>query len=208
MIFTNSRSFLSTQKSLNISFTPKTKPMNNKISQHVPKNVKIVKPKTYIEELNNVARSKKIVWGEPFWNLFHVLAEKVIDVNFSKIRVDFLNIIYTICSNLPCPDCTNHAIIYLNSINFNQIKSKADLKNMLWSFHNEVNKKKGFPMFPRDELENKYQQANTIHIIEQFLFFFRRRNTGNIHLLADNLYKERINKTILKWFKENLHNFE
>jgi hypothetical protein len=48
---------------------------------------------------------KKVKWGKPIWYLFHTLSVKVKDSEFAKIRSELLMHIYTICVNLPCPDC-------------------------------------------------------------------------------------------------------
>ena len=46
----------------------------------------------------------KVKWGEPTWYLFHTLAEKINDESFPTIREELLNVFYSICSNLPCPE--------------------------------------------------------------------------------------------------------
>ena len=84
---------------------------------------------------------KKVKWGEPTWFLLHTLSVKVKESEFKNIRVELLNQIYAICTNLPCPDCANHAKNYLDGINFNTIQTKEDLKMLLYTFHNNVNKR-------------------------------------------------------------------
>jgi hypothetical protein len=101
-------------------------------------------PKPIVQPENG---PKKMSWGEPTWILFHVLAEKIKDEEFSQIRPELLEVIYTICSNLPCPDCANHASMYLNDIRYKNIQTKEQLKTMLFQFHNTVNKKKDFAIF-------------------------------------------------------------
>jgi len=49
-------------------------------------------------------KKKTMKWGEPTWFMFHTLAEKIKPEYFSIVRVDFLNIINTICANLPWPE--------------------------------------------------------------------------------------------------------
>ena len=153
------------------------------------------------------SESKKIKWGEPFWNLFHVLAEKVNENDFLRIRVDFLNIIYTICSNLPCPDCTNHAVHYLNGVNFNTIKTKDDLKTLFFNFHNSVNARKGYPIFQRGDLDAKYKSGNLLAIIENFLMHFKTR-PYSVKLFTETLHRDRITKTLIAWFRSNLSCFQ
>ena len=210
MIFSNKRSYISTTNNTNhprsqmsYTSTQKTKDSIMPLIRHVPKNVAVVRSTTYVEKVETQNESKKIKWGEPFWNLFHVLAEKVKESEFHRIRVDFLNFIYLICSNLPCPDCTTHAVHYLNGINFNAITTKEELKNMLFNFHNSVNARKGYPLFPRCELDNKYRGGNTSLIIDTFLLHFKSR-PYSVRLFTDTLHRERVMKNIISWFEKNI----
>jgi hypothetical protein len=118
-----------------------------------------------------------------------------------------LNQIYAICINLPCPDCANHAKIYLDGINFNTIQTKYDLKWFLWSFHNSVNQRKGYPIFPFDDLDVKYSVAITKNIIQNFMVHFSDRNRS-IKLLPTDLHRQRLCVTLKTWFNANIARFE
>lgn len=172
---------------------------------HIPSKVMVVTSQTYEEKVSSVQNGKKIKWGEPFWILFHVLAEKIKESEFPRLREGLLNLVLTICSNLPCPECTNHAIQYLNGINFNTIRTKNDFKDMMYNFHNSVNVRKEYPIFPREGLE-KYSRGNVIPIIENFMLHFLV-NHKNFHLLADDIQRRRISQGVKKWFIENIGAF-
>ena len=150
---------------------------------------------------------KKMKWGEPTWFLFHTLAEKVKPEYFQDIRVDLLNIIYAICTNLPCPDCARHATSYMNSINFSTIKTRDELRFMLHRFHNEVNAKKGFPAFPVEQLTSKYSVANTINIIHYFMPFFEDKH-ASVRMIADDMHRARLALQIKAWFNKHIGNFD
>jgi len=152
-------------------------------------------------------KKKPMKWGEPTWFLFHTLAEKIKPEYYSEIQKELLNLIYTICSNLPCPTCAKHATQYLNSMNFNAISTKDSLQMMLYRFHNEVNRRKGFPEFPLDNLHAKYSTANTVNIIHNFMPYFEDRS-GSIRLIADNLHRSRVALQIRAWFNKNIGYFE
>lgn len=162
--------------------------------------------KNAVEETKS-SKKKPMKWGEPTWFLFHTLAEKVKPEYFMDIRVELLNIIYTICTNLPCPDCAKHASEYMNSLNFNTIASKKDLQIMLFNFHNEVNRRKRFPEFPIEELNAKYSKANTVNIIHNFMPYFEDR-AGSMRLIADNLHRSRVALQLKSWFNKNIGCFE
>jgi hypothetical protein len=150
---------------------------------------------------------KKVKWGEPTWYLFHTLSVKIKENQFHIIRTQLLNQIYAICVNLPCPECANHAKTYLEGINFSSIKTKTDLKKFLYTFHNIVNKRKGYPLFPYDELDGKYSKANTVPIIQNFMIHFSDRNRS-VKLLATDLYRQRLCETLKEWFNNNITAFD
>ena len=221
MIFSNKRSYIPTQNNnskIPMNFTiPTTKPrdppmqipphIQKPILSQIPENMAVRQSiPQVVKVMEKENDSKKIKWGEPFWNLFHVLAEKVKESEFQRIRVEFLNLIYLICSNLPCPDCTRHAVHYLNGINFNAITTKEDLKTMLFNFHNSVNARKGNALFPRHELDSKYKNGTTRVIIDTFLNHFKSRQYS-VRLFADTLHRERTTKKILSWFEINISSF-
>jgi hypothetical protein len=155
----------------------------------------------------NPSGKKEMLWGAPTWFLLHTIAEKVKDESFMAIRSKLFEIIYTICTNLPCPKCSAHATEYMKSINFNSITSKRDLQLMLFKFHNEVNGRKGLPIFDLSELNAKYSAANTVNIIHNFFFFFRD-NSKNVNMISLNMYRERIIKDLQTWFQFNISNFD
>ena len=156
---------------------------------------------------SDAPKKKSMKWGEPTWFMFHTLAEKVKPEYFQEIRMDLLNIIYTICTNLPCPDCARHATSYLNSINFHAIRAKDDLRLMLHAFHNSVNKRKGFPDFPLDQLTPKYSVANTVNIIHYFMPFFEDKH-ASIRMIADDMHRARIALQLKAWFNKNIGCFD
>jgi len=171
----------------------KSKPAINQIPESLPQ-VPIDPP-------------KKVKWGEPIWYLFHTLSVKIRESEFQKIRTELLNNIYVICVNLPCPDCANHAKLYLDNINFNAIQTKEDLKKMLYEFHNSVNKRKGYPFFPYEQVHQKYSLAITNNIIVTAMAHFSDRNR-TLKLLASDLYRSRLCIMLKEWFNKHIHSFE
>jgi len=151
--------------------------------------------------------SKRIKWGPPTWFLFHTLAHKIKEDSFNKIKNDFLANIISICKNLPCPKCADHASEYINKININAINSKDDLKNMLFSFHNEVNQRTGSPQFSYAELNDKYSKAVTINIIQNFFIFFQDK-TFNVSTITNSMHRGRLINVLKTWFTNNLIHFD
>ena len=156
---------------------------------------------------NDQINEKKMKWGAPIWYFFHTLAEKVKENEFLSIRNDLLNNIILICKNLPCPNCAAHATEYMSKINFNVINSKDDLKTLLLDFHNIVNKRKGYQIFTRKELDEKYSKAITINIFNSFLIVFQDKHKS-IRMIADDMYRQRLSIILKDWITNNYNKFD
>lgn len=169
-----------------------------------PVKTKEVAPQPVVQDATKV---KKMRWGEPTWYAFHTLAEKVKEDSFPIIRLELLNMINMICNNLPCPQCAKHATQHMNSINFNSIQTKSQLQIMLFNFHNDVNRRKGFSIFEYEELGPKYSKANLIPILQNFMRYFEDK-TGSFRLIADEMQRARLCNHIRTWFKNNLLHFD
>ena len=171
-----------------------------------------IRPPPIIQEdkiaiLTKPDEPNKMKWGESIWLLFHTLAEKVKDGLFPVIKTELLNTIYSICSNLPCPKCTNHAIEYMNNVNFNSINTKADLKLFLFQFHNTVNSRKKYPLFSYIDLDDKYSNANTANIIKYFLSVFHKTDF-NVTMLTENMNRKLVANKLSVWFNNNIQYFD
>lgn len=146
---------------------------------------------------------KKIKWGYPTWLLFHTMSVKIRDDVFDNVITNVLNVIYTICVNLPCPDCANHAKSYLDSINFRTIRTKYDLQKMLFDFHNSVNVRKGYPIFKFENLEETYSKAITRNVIINFIEHFRDKSRS-IKMIANDFHRTRLVNELTDWFNQNI----
>lgn len=145
-------------------------------------------------------------WGKPTWYVLHMMAQRVKEEEFTKIREGLLKIIYNICTNLPCPNCSHHAKLHLDKINFNNIQKKEDLIKVLFSFHNIVNERKGFPIFQEQELV-MYKNINIPLCIQMFLQYFSDKS-GSYKLMANDLHRLRIIQDVKIWLKDNIIYFE
>jgi hypothetical protein len=144
-------------------------------------------------------------WGPPIWMLFHTMAEKVNEADFENIGPQMFNMIKQICRNLPCPDCANHATTFLNTVKPSTIKTKNDFKLMLWFFHNQVNKRKDYQIYTKEDLA-KYATYSMPDIFNKFALSYNKKN-GNLKLMADSLERRRIIIYVSNWFKQNSQSF-
>jgi hypothetical protein len=146
-------------------------------------------------------------WGEPTWFLLHTIAEKISESNFSNQRLDILNTIFAICTNLPCPVCSDHALIFLNKMNFLRIKTRKDLREFLFYFHNNVNNRKGYPEFPRSEFETKYAAADYTIVLRNFINNFNKNSSAGKYFAAE-LFRARLGLRLRDWLYKNKALFE
>jgi len=144
------------------------------------------------------------VWGPPIWTLFHVLAEKINENAYPFFVKQLFDVIKMICSALPCPECTQDAIIFLGKIKLQDLKTKNDFKNMIYIFHNHVNVKKRKPLYNYSNLE-KYKKYNIINVLNRFISVYHTR--GNMNLLAESFRRQLIVKNIKNWFNRNFRIF-
>ncbi len=153
-----------------------------------------------------VSTGAKMKWGKPIWTFFHLLAHKVKDEDFAAIRSELLNTIFSICTVLPCPVCSEHAKRYLQAINFNNIRTKQDLKIMLSNFHNEVNRRKGYAIFNAENLNETYDGMNFVDAINLFIYHFEDKHRS-AKLMADDMMRTQISMNVKTWIRQNIQHF-
>lgn len=143
-------------------------------------------------------------WGPPTWIFFHTLSEKIRDDSFSIIGQSLLLQIKNICYHLPCPDCTMHAKEFWSRIQIGNIKSKQDLINLVYTFHNIVNRRRGQPLFKYENL-SIYKNKN---LVETFNVFSRNFNTkGNMNLINESFHRNLMLQNLRKWIMNNIRHF-
>lgn len=143
-------------------------------------------------------------WGPPIWTLFHTIAEKIKDDKFKEILPSLFIFLKRICSVLPCPDCSQHATQFLNKVNSQGIRDKNDLKNILYIFHNSVNRRKQKSSFNIDLLPN-YSNNNLINTYNNFVAVFHTK--GNMKLLAETFQRKLVLNDFKNWFIANIQSF-
>ena len=145
-------------------------------------------------------------WGNSTWLFFHVLAEKIKDEEYNNEKENIVKIIKGICNNLPCPDCRQHASNYMAKLNIRHIPTKKLLIDLLFKFHNSVNKKLGKPTLSEDILK-KYSNENFQKVITVFINIFSRP-VYNTRLMTDNLNRNFFIKGLINYFQSNLNKYE
>ena len=144
----------------------------------------------------------KEVWGNNVWYLFHTIAHKIKETEFSNVKNDLVYLVNTISSNLPCPECSADASTLLNKVNFNNINNKEEFKKFLFNFHNHVNKKLNKPLFEYEKLDEKYQKANIKALYHNFNIIFS--SNSNVHQLMSASFHRQQNMPKIKFVLNSL----
>ena len=144
-------------------------------------------------------------WGNATWYLLHTLSYKLKPDQADHVP-ELMRIFRSICGVLPCPECRQHAISYLNYYSGNLPTDIASLNIFFWRMHNWVNKRLGMPMFSLDECYKKYDLANTQQIVAHF-FSVMSRNSNNSKAMLDSFNKSRIINDFSQYVNANAYRF-
>ena len=145
-------------------------------------------------------------WGNATWDFFHVLSLTIRVDKFIEIRPKVISLIYEMCANLPCPDCSQDAKNLLTRSYVRNIRNKADLIEFLRQLHNIINYKFGKPEFSMQKLIEKYHDKNIYHTTNKLIFIYQKKyNVPN--LFAHNLKRSLFIKTLKQKIEEIKHGF-
>lgn len=171
--------------------------------------VATVSTPSYTQLINPIKPSdrERMTWGAPTWALLHCIPEKVTNDTFVKYKDSIIKLIVTICSNLPCPNCSQHASEYMKKVNFIAIKTSDDLKKMLFVFHNSVNERKGYAQYSYDNMSDRYINLNMVDVINEFMSHFQKKIYAP-NLMAQQMYRQSQVQIVKKWFADHLGIFQ
>jgi hypothetical protein len=144
-------------------------------------------------------------WGPSTWVFMHTVAAKIKEDSFPVIGPNLILVLIQISNNLPCPDCAKHAKEFWSKVKVTNIKSKTDLINLLFVFHNMVNKRRNVKGFKYENL--KYYE--TKNVIETYNIFSRNFNTrGNMNLINESFHRNMMIASLKKWIMANIIHFD
>ena len=148
----------------------------------------------------------KSEWGPAIWYLFHTLSYKIKPENFNELKDQIIGHFISICSNLPCPECAEHASQELKHLDKSKITSKKELCMYFIYFHNKVNARTKKKIFTFDEFVSKYNCAVTRNIISNF-FIVLSKSDHNIKLLTNSFHRSNAMLDLRKWLAANASKF-
>lgn len=148
----------------------------------------------------------KSVWGPAIWYLFHTLSFKVKTNHFHEIKDELLDHFISICNNLPCPDCTEHAKQELKHLDKSKITNKKELCIYFINFHNKVNVRNKQKIFTVDEFVSKYKNSVTRNVTANFIINMTKTD-HNVKLMTNSFQRSASVLDLKKWLTVNSSKF-
>ena len=144
------------------------------------------------------------VWGPHVWTFLHCFCEKLNNNFFNLNKMEIIIFIKTIMFNLPCPLCSNDTIIKFKMVNYKKIKTKDELKMLIFYYHNNVNKKLKKKKANIEILE-KYKNYNIYKCYKKFLNVYAKRYKFKLNVYSHTFLGKRniATRNIIKWWNIN-----
>lgn len=147
----------------------------------------------------------KEIWGNSCWYLFHATAFKL-NPNAEHLIIPLLNLYISISLNLPCPTCRSHASKTIAKTNFSLIKNKSDLVNLMFNYHNYINKRLKKNIFTKEEHDKLYSRAKLTKIINGWIQIMSMES-HNQQDMMNNITKRKLIQRVINFLKKNRAHF-
>jgi hypothetical protein len=144
----------------------------------------------------------KSVWGPAIWYFFHTLSYKLKPNHFNELKDQLIDHFVSICNNLPCPECAEHARQELKYLDKSKITNKKELCMYFIHFHNKVNIRNRKKIFTFDEFVSKYSSAVTRNVISNF-FIVLTKSDHNVKLMTNSFHRSTTIVDLKKWLMVN-----
>ena len=141
-------------------------------------------------------------WAVPTWHFFHSLAGKIHEDFYRTNAHQIFSLITNINITLPCPDCQKHADTFFKNIHYTSYPTKESFRQLLLSFHNDVNKRTGKPALSRTYLD-KYEFSNFLAITNTFLNTMRKYRSRLGGGFSDTRRRNAMIANVRTWVNNN-----
>lgn len=142
-------------------------------------------------------------WGPITWLLFHTLTAKIKPEYFNEERIKLIGHIKSICAVLPCPLCVEHARTALKNIN--NVKTKEQLQNFLFNFHNEVNSRKRVSI-PDISILEQYKTMDLSKVIKTWIHIFKL-DPGVTQFMNMRVIRDKSKQSFINYIQSNFHKY-
>ena len=86
------------------------------------------------------------------------------------------------------------------------IEYSSNMKNAAYRSSGSINKRKGYPLYPVEQLEI-YKKSNIKNMYQNFQYFFTEQY-HSVKLISENFHRQRVARSVEEWLKQNACHFE
>lgn len=143
-------------------------------------------------------------WGNATWYIIHTLSYKLKSSESDHVGHLFKELVH-ISTNLPCPDCSQHAKMYINRTK-GVPKNQRELITYFWGMHNWVNNKLNNPQFSSKDFIEKYNLARTNNVIKHYISVISKNGRHDKAMLS-TFNRGIMIQHFIKYINNNIHRF-
>jgi len=152
-------------------------------------------------------------WGVHIWSFLHIFCQSINEKQLLSNKNDIYGFISSVMCNLPCPECSYHARLFIINCNFNNLNSKQQMIKLFFDFHNKVSARvhSKNPKYKNADI-NILDQYKNRNIKEAFRTYHaewtKASNIKNILAMTSTFNRHIFMENTIKWMKSHLHLFE
>tara|TARA_B100001758_G_C18360700_1_gene585541 strand:- start:588 stop:1040 length:453 start_codon:yes stop_codon:yes gene_type:complete len=146
----------------------------------------------------------KTEWGNATWYIIHTLSYKLKRSENHHVGSLFKELVH-ISTNLPCPDCSQHARMYINHAK-SVPRNRNELITFFWGMHNWVNNKLHKPQFSSKDFVAKYDLARTSNVIQYYISIISKNGRYDKAMLS-TFNRSIMVTAFIKYINNNIHRF-
>ena len=150
---------------------------------------------------------KKSIWGPCIWKTIHTLTVKIKDSHFYSKKNELIQLIFKICTNLPCPLCSSHSINLLKKYKVKYIMKKEDLIKIMFKIHNEINIKLKKEIYDYEKVIPLYKSYSLKSILNDY-YDKNMYSQFSEKMMLYNFHKNEFLKYFKNYVIKNIDNFD
>jgi len=152
-------------------------------------------------------------WGPPIWSFIHIFCQNINEQQLLYNKNEIYFFLSQILCNLPCPECSYHSRNFIINCNFNNLKSKQQLIDLFFNFHNKVSSRinsKNPKYKDKDtKILEQYKNRNTKDAFRTYhAEWLKASSIKNVLAMTSTFNRHIFMENTIKWMKSHLHLFE
>ena len=149
---------------------------------------------------------KKSEWGPVVWTTLHVFSVHVRDMYFQEAKKELIETIINIMANLPCPNCSSHALGMVKQNKIYGIQTTDQKIACRSLMHNDLNNRVKKPQFKFEELWTKYSGLEFKQVMTDFYNVCQQMSYGE-KMMMYNFHRRQFLFTFRKYININVKYF-